>query len=153
MAHKLSKTKGDAKGKSKANTSSATVETWLSLVFRRCDEEFEEKHKHRLVVKQYVWKESMVGGLDIPVVADIVAHQQIDYFLQLAQDYNEDLVRVFYSGLHARNGSFFKFTIGNVAYEFTDELWKSFFSIIVVDANAEDEACCTPNFAHLSYAF
>lgn len=105
MAPKLSKTKGDAKDKGKASTSSSTMETPLSLVSNRYVGEFEDKHKHRLVVKQYVWKESMVGGLDISEVASIVAHQQIDYFLQLAQYYNEDLIHVFYSGLHAKKGS------------------------------------------------
>lgn len=84
MAHKLSKTKGDGKGKGKAHISSTAVKTPLYLVSRRYAEEFEEKHKHRLVVKQYVWKAGVVCGLDIPIVVDIVAHQQIDYFLQLA---------------------------------------------------------------------
>lgn len=139
MAPKLSKTKGDAKDKIKAISSSTIVETPLSLVSIRCNGEFEENHKDRLVVKQYVWKASVVVGLDLHVVADLVAHQQIDYFLQLAQDYNEDLIRVFYFGLHAREGSCFKFTIGNVVYEFTDELWKSLFGITVVDANDDDE--------------
>lgn len=122
MAPKLSKTKGDAKGKGEASTSSTIVETPLSLVSRRFAKEFEEKHKHRLVVKQYVWKLSVVGGLDIPVMADIVTYQKIDYFLQLAQDYKEYLICVFYSGLHVMDGSCFKFTIGNVIYEFTDAL-------------------------------
>lgn len=60
--------------------------------------------------------------------------------MQLAQDYNEDLIRVFYSGLHVREGPCFKFTIGNVVYEFTNELWKSLFGIIVIDAIDNDEA-------------
>lgn len=90
-------------------------------------------------MKQYVWKESVVGGLDIPKVASIVSHQQIDYFLQLAQDHNEYLIRVFYFRLHAKKGSFFKFTIGNVVYEFTDDLWKSLFGITVVDVADDDE--------------
>lgn len=107
MTHKLSKTKGDAKGKSKVSSSSATVETPISLVSRRCAAEFEEKHKYRLVVKQYVWKASVVVGLDLLVLVDLVAHKHIDYFLQLAQDYDEDLINVFYSGLHAREGSCF----------------------------------------------
>lgn len=41
--------------------------------------------------------------------------------------------------MHAREGSCFKFTIGNVVYEFADELWKSLFGITVVDANDDDE--------------
>ena len=41
--------------------------------------------------------------------------------------------------MHAKKISCFKFTIGNVVYEFTDELWKSLFDIIVVDDNDDDE--------------
>lgn len=41
----------------------------------------------------------------------IWSHKKIDYFLQLAQDYNEDLIRGFYFGLHDKDGSCFKFTI------------------------------------------
>lgn len=94
MGPKLSKTKGDAKGKGKASTSFATMETPISLVSNRYAEEFEAKHKHRFMVKQYVWKASVVGSLDIPEVASIIAHHQIDYFLQLAQDYLGILLRV-----------------------------------------------------------
>lgn len=82
----------------------------------------------------------MVGCLDILEVVSLVAHQQIDYFLQLAQDYNEDLIRIFYFGLHDRRGSCFKFTIGNTVYESTDELWKSIFEITIVDVGDHDEA-------------
>lgn len=62
MAPKLSKTKGDSKGKGKASTSSTTLETPFSLVSIMCGKEFEEKHQHRLVVKQYVWKAIVATG-------------------------------------------------------------------------------------------
>lgn len=91
-------------------------------------------------MKQYAWKASVVAGLDISIVADLVAHQQIGYFLQLAQDYNEGLIRVFYSGLHARKVFCIKFTIGNFVYEFNDELWKSLFGMTIVDIDDDDEA-------------
>lgn len=139
MAHKLSKTKGDAKGKSKARSSSTTVENPFSLVSRRCSKEFQEKHRGRLVVKQYVWKASTIAHLDLPVVVGLVGHQKIDYFLQLARYYNEDLTHVFYSGQHDQNSSCFKVTIGDVVYEFTNELWKSLFEITIIDVDDEDE--------------
>lgn len=64
----------------------------------------------------------------------------VDWLFSVAtQDYNKDLIHVFYSGLHAREGSCFKFTIGNVVYEFTNELWKSLFSINVVDVGVADD--------------
>lgn len=81
MAPKLSKTKGDSKGKGKASTSFTIVEITLSLVSTKFVKEFEEKHQHRLGVKQYVWKPIVVGCLDIPEVVSLVADQQIDYFL------------------------------------------------------------------------
>lgn len=77
--------------------------------------------------------------LVIPKLASLIAHQQIDYFLQLAQDYNEDLICVLYFELHDMRGSCFQFTIGNIVYEFTYELWKSLFGITVVDATNDDE--------------
>lgn len=90
-------------------------------------------------MKQYVWKSIGVGCLDIPEVASHIAHQQIDYFLKLAQDYNEDLIRVFYYRLHDMRGPCFKFTIGNIVYELKDDLWKSLFDIIVVDGDDDDD--------------
>lgn len=51
MAPKLAKTKADSKGKGNASSSSTAIETPFWLVSHRCIEEFEEKHKDRLVVK------------------------------------------------------------------------------------------------------
>lgn len=81
----------------------------------------------------------MVGCLDIPEVISLVMHQQIDYFIQLVHNYNEDLIGVFYSRLHDKWGSCFKFAIGNIVYEFTDDLWKSLFSITVINDVDNDE--------------
>lgn len=88
-------------------------------------------------MKQHVWKPVVAGCLDIPDVVRLVEHQQINYFLKLSQDYNEYLIRVFYSGLHDRCGSSFTFTIGNKVYNFIDDIWKSLFGIIIVSADVE----------------
>lgn len=90
-------------------------------------------------MKQYFWKPITVGCLDIPNVVKLVEHQHIDYFLQLNQDYNEDLIRVFYSGLHDMQCSIFKFSIGNKVYQFINDLWKSLFGIMVVDPDDDNE--------------
>lgn len=137
MAPKLVRTKGDSKGKGKASTSSTVPETPFSLVSSMCVKEFEGENKHHLVVKKYVWKLVMDGCLDIPYVVSLVEHQQINYFLKLSHNYNEDLIRVFNYWLHNRRGSSFKFTIGNTVYEFTDDLWKSLFGITIVDVDVE----------------
>lgn len=84
MAHKIVKTKTDSKGKSMASSSSTAIETPFSLVSRRCIKEFEEKHKDRLVLKQYVWISIEVAKLALPEVVNFVSHQKIDYFLQLS---------------------------------------------------------------------
>lgn len=72
-------------------------------------------------MKLYVWKASVIADLNLPKVTDLIAFQKVDYFLQLAQNYNEDLIRIFYSGLHGRKGPYFKFTIGNVVYQFNKQ--------------------------------
>lgn len=41
--------------------------------------------------------------------------------------------------MHAKYGSRFKFTIGNVIYEFTNELWNSLFGITIIDPDVRDE--------------
>ena len=98
-------------------------------------------------------KQIIVGCLDIPGVAKPVEHQQIDYFLQLAQNYNEDLIRVFYSGVHEKQGSCFRFSIGNKVYQFTNDLWKTLFAITMGDANADDEVnqLVTDLYAHVNF--
>lgn len=140
MDPKIAKTKTNAKGKGKDISSSKVIQTPFPLVYRRCIKEFEKKHKDRLVVKQYVWKATEVAKLALLEVVNFVSHQKIDYFFQLSQDYNEDLIRVFYSGLYDKDGSYFKFTIGNVVYEFTDDLWKSLFGITIIDPDVGDES-------------
>lgn len=139
MAPKIAKTKNDVKGNGKASSSSTVIETPFSLVSRRCIKEFEEKHKDSSLSNKYVWKATEVAKFALPEVVDFVSHQKIDYFLQLSQDYNEDLIRVFYSILYEKDGSCFEFTIGNVFYEFTDDLCKSLFGITVNDLDVGDE--------------
>lgn len=102
-----------------------------------CVKEFEEKHQNRLVMKQHVWKPVVAGSLDILEVIRIVEHHQINYFLKHSQEYNEYLIRVFYSELHDWRSSSSKFTIGNKVYNFTDDLWNSLFGLIIVSVDVE----------------
>lgn len=57
--------------------------------------------------------------------------------MKLSHDYNEDINHMFYYDLHDKYGSSFKFTICNIIYEFTGDLWRSLFGIIIVGADAE----------------
>lgn len=75
--------------------------------------------------------------MDIPGVVCLVEHQQIKYFLKLSEDYNEYLIHVLNSGSHGTHGSSFKFTIRNTIYNFTDDVWKSLFRIIIVSTDVE----------------
>lgn len=122
--------KGDAKGESPTSSSSNVPETILSLVSPDCLKEFEEKHQNQLVMKQRVYKPATGGTLNIPNVVSLTEHQQINYFLKLSSNYNEDLIHVFYSRLHKRHGSTFKFKLGNTNYAFSSALWISLFGII-----------------------
>lgn len=122
MTSKLSKCKSNAKGKNKATTSTIAAGNLFTLVSKKYANDFELKHQTCLIVKQFMWKPVTVGCLDIPDVVKLVDHQQIDHFLQLSQDYNEDLIRLFYSGIHEMQGSCFSFSIGNKVYQFTNDL-------------------------------
>lgn len=82
MASKISKSKSNAKGKSKATTSITAAETPFTLVSKKYAKDFELKHQNCLVVKQFMWKQVILGCFDIPDVVKLVEHQQIDYFLQ-----------------------------------------------------------------------
>lgn len=39
--------------------------------------------------------------------------------------------------MHDKRGSSSKFTIGNTVYDFTYDLWKSLFGIVIVSVDAE----------------
>lgn len=100
-----------------------------------------------------MWKAKFVAQVALPIVTELVFHHKIDYFLQLTQDYNEDLIRVFYSGMRAKDGSRFKFTIGNMIYEFTNELWNSLFRITIThhDVGDESDPLVTDVYTHVDY--
>lgn len=55
--------------------------------------------------------------------------------------------------MHDKNGSCFKFTIGNVVYEFINELWESLFGISVCDPDVEDgpDPSVTDVHTHVHY--
>lgn len=58
-----------------------------------------------------------------------------------------------YFGSYDKEGSCFKFTVGNKVYEFTNELRKSLFGITVVEADEEDESdpLVTDCHTHVNY--
>lgn len=78
--------KGDAKGKRQDGSSSNTHVTPFFLVDDKTFAFFEEKCMWRLVVKQHVYKPSVVDGLHLPKVVNHVTHQGINYSLQLSQE-------------------------------------------------------------------
>lgn len=92
MASKIARNKGDAKGKSKASSSSNVLENEFSLVDVDILKEFEEKCQHRLVLKRHVYNPTIVETLHILDIVSRIEHKGINYFLQLSQDYNEELI-------------------------------------------------------------
>ncbi|XP_050878980.1 uncharacterized protein LOC127082789 [Lathyrus oleraceus] len=78
---------------------------------------------------------------------------KVNYFSSTTKDYNEGLIRVFYSGLNEEHGSCFSFFISNKVYQFTNDLWKTLLGIIVGDADVDDEVdlLATDLYSHVSF--
>lgn len=68
--------------------------------------------------------------MHIPNVVESISFQGIDLFLNCIAEYNEDLVKFFYTGVDEKFEGF-KFTsyIGNNVVEVNDDVWKYLFEI------------------------
>ena len=75
MALKIYKSKSDAKGKSMATSSTTAAENPFTLVSKKYAKDFELNHQTCLVVKQFMWKQVIVGCLIILDVVKLVEHQ------------------------------------------------------------------------------
>lgn len=100
------------KRKSVTVASSFVPVSAISLIHPTCVDEFENNYKRMIVMKQHVYDPKVVARLNIPEVVRLMEHQQINSFLNVSTDYNEDLVRVLYCGLESKDGSTFKFNMG-----------------------------------------
>lgn len=66
----------------------------------------------------------------IPKVVERISFQGIDLFLNCITGYNEDLVKLFYTGVAEKFEGFrFFCNIGNDTVEVNDDVWKSLFEI------------------------
>ena len=66
----------------------------------------------------------------IPEVIERLNAQIIDLFLDCTTKYNEDLVKLFYTGVVGKfEGYEFTCNIGNRVIEVNDDVWKSLFEI------------------------
>lgn len=57
--------------------------------------------------------------------------------------------------MHGRKGPYFKFTIGNVVYQFNKELWKTLFGITIAndDENEKPDPWITDIYTHVNFVF
>ncbi|KAI5433687.1 hypothetical protein KIW84_020816 [Lathyrus oleraceus] len=73
--------------------------------------------------------------MHIPNIVERISFQGIDLFLNCITEYNEDLVKLFYTGV-AKKFEGFRFTcnIGNNVVEVNDDVWKSLFEISLLSS-------------------
>ena len=104
--------------------------TALSLLSDDLAEIYEKKFKNRTNIKQYVYSVLVAGCMHIPNVVERISFQEIDLFLNCITEYNEDLVKLFCTGVDGKIEGFkFACNIGNKVIEVNDDVWKSLFEI------------------------
>lgn len=68
--------------------------------------------------------------MHIPEIVERINFQGIDFFLDRTTKYNEDFVKLFYTGVDGKfEGYKFACNIGNRVIEVNDDVWKSLFEI------------------------
>lgn len=126
--------------------------TALSLLSDDSAKIYEKKFKNRIVIKQYVDSPLVVGRFHIPNVVERISFQGIDLFLNYITEYNEDLVKLFYTGVDKKFEGFkFTFNIGNNAIKVNDDVWKSLFEISPL--SSPNDLKITDNVYALDYDF
>ena len=87
------------------------------------------------------------------VLLSLLSINKLTISYNLLKIYNEDLIHVFYLGLHEKQGSCFSFSIGNKVYQFTNYFWKTFFLITMGDPNPDDkvESSVTDLYTHVNF--
>lgn len=124
------------KGKNVIGTSSSTPVSAISLLHHSCAVDFEKSFRNRIVMKQHVYDPVVAGKLHILEIVNLMEYQEINNFLKVSTDYNEDLIWVFYVGLQLREWCSFRFKMGKNSYHFTTYLWKEVFGICVLSHEA-----------------
>lgn len=87
------------KGKNIAGSSSSAPVTALSFLHLNCVSDFEKFCKNKIMVKQDVYDTATAATFHIPEIVALMEHQEINHFLKVNTDYNENLIRVFYARL------------------------------------------------------
>lgn len=104
--------------------------TALSLLSDDLAETYEKKFKNRTDIMQYVYSPLVSGRMHIPNIVERISFQGIYLFLNCITEYNEDLVKLFYTGVDEKFEGFkFACNIGNNVSEVNDDVWKSLFDI------------------------
>lgn len=83
-------------------------------------------------MKNHVYDPKVVAQVNILKIIRLMEHHQINSFLKVSTNYNEDLIRVFYFGLGSKDESTFKFKMGKSTFMVTEDLWNELFDITVL---------------------
>lgn len=110
------------KGKNVIGLSSPALVNALSLLHPDCVRDFEIKLRNRIMVEQHIYDPTMSATLHIPEIMELMKYQNIDWFFKAKNDYNKDLIRVFYVGLEERVDDTIRFRMGSQSYHVTEEL-------------------------------
>ena len=123
-------TRGPSSHTVNAPSWSHALVTALSPLSDDLDEIYDKKFKNRTVIKQYVYSPLVAGRMRIPDVVERISFQGTDLFLNCIAEYNEDLVKLFYTGVAEKFKGFrFFSSIGTHNVEVNDDMWKSLFEI------------------------
>ncbi|CAI8601593.1 unnamed protein product, partial [Vicia faba] len=133
MAPKFARGKGVGRSKGRVGSSSSSYKSIFDLVDKYNMDFFDEKFRGRIMAKQHYYKRMTAEDLHIPEVISRIDEQGqgLTYILQLTQQYNEDLVQIFYAGLEKKNFAEFSFRISGMQYTFTNDNWKSLFGFTI----------------------
>lgn len=113
-----------------APSRSHALVTALSLLSDDLAEIYNKKFKNKSVINQYVYSPLVARRMCILDVVERISFQGIDLFLNCITEYNEELVKLFYTEVVEQfKGFIFFCNIGTYTVEVNDDVWKSLFEI------------------------
>jgi hypothetical protein len=107
----------------------------VSLVPPARVEIFNKDIGKRGVVQQHAFYRLEAERMHLPEVLSLLQHQGLINFLECNTQYSEDLVRVFYSGLHENfRGHKLSSKVGSTKVSVKSNFWNKYFDLSVDDA-------------------
>jgi hypothetical protein len=107
----------------------------VSLVPPTRVETFNSDFSKRGVVQQHAFYKLEAERMHLPEVLSLLQHQGFINFLECNTKYSEDLVRVFYAGLHENfRGHKLSSRVGSTKVSLKSNIWNKYFDMSVDDA-------------------